>query len=546
MRKHLSSIANDLLIRCSQKLDTSIDALVEEFERGLKPATDNHSRRLVEFCSSKALENECCNLEEKITDGSLSRFTYDMMLAWERPSSADEELDSESIAKEKEDRKEPLKENEEQLDDDIPLFYSDIMPLLVNEERSVGEDAFVWLASLLPLVADVVNARFTFETLTALTASRLHFPAYDRFLKEMDKCSKYLRKQTAPTGFELAEDEFILHVEGTAGTQRVVRHIGATSWPGRLTLTNQALYFEASGVVSYETAIRVDLSKVDVDHQVKAASTGPWGAPLFDKAIIYESSQLAEPLVLEFPEMTSSTRREHWLTLIKEVILLHRFISRFNIDSPMQALEMHARTILGVLRLHAAREMLRMSPPVPTNFLIFSLYDDLPKGDYVLEELSNSLKQTNRIAHCNAATILKSLNMSLPMDTMEMQEGFEEHPSSQADSLASLETTIGQVREEAKEVSIAKATIEEMKAEGISDSLLVLVHANLVMWAMTGGAVLLVAVPFKFVLMGLTMYFFMANSKAGKSMSSAHGDRRLREWWESIPIIPVRIVSRPS
>ncbi|KAG1333930.1 hypothetical protein COCNU_03G000490 [Cocos nucifera] len=619
--------------------------VVEEFERDSKPAIDNYSRRLVEFCSSKALENECCNLEEKITDGSLSRFTYDMMLAWERPSSADEEPDSESIAKEKEDRKEPLKGNEELLNDDIPLFYSDIMPLLVNEERSIGEDAFVWLASLLPLVADVVNARFTFETLTAMTASQLHFPAYDRFLKEMDKCSKYLRKQTAPTGFELAEDEFILHVEGTARTQRVVRHIGATSWPGRLTLTNQALYFEASGVVSYETAIRVDLSKADVDHQVKAASTGPWGAPLFDKAIIYESSQLAEPLVLEFPEMTSSTRREHWLTLIKEVILLHRFISRFNIESPMQALEMHARTILGVLRLHAAREMLRISPPVPTNFLIFSLYDDLPKGDYVLEELSNSLKQTNRITHCNAASILKSLNMSLPMDTMEMQEGLEEQPSSQADSLASLETTIGQVREEAKEVSIAKATVEEMKAEGISDSLLVLVdllnplknllpwlqrilsweiptatfvllvmnlviiykewvgyaiavflmcgvgmmlwarrkrmgekcnevvvstssdkttmesivaaqhslknlheliktvnitilkiwsiivskapkHANLVMWAMTGGAVLLVAVPFRFVLMGLTLYFFMANSKSGKSISSSHDSER--------------------
>lgn len=62
--------------------------------------------------------------------------------------------------------------------------------------------------------------------------------------------------------------------------------------PGRLTLTNQALYFEASGVVSYDTALRVDLSKPDVDHQVKAASTGPWGAPLFDKAIIYESCEL--------------------------------------------------------------------------------------------------------------------------------------------------------------------------------------------------------------------------------------------------------------
>lgn len=61
---------------------------------------------------------------------------------------------------------------------------------------------------------------------------------------------------------------------------------------GRLTLTNQALYFEASKAISYETALKIDLSNAGVDHQVKAASTGPWGAPLFDKAIAYESSQL--------------------------------------------------------------------------------------------------------------------------------------------------------------------------------------------------------------------------------------------------------------
>lgn len=35
-----------------------------------------------------------------------------------------------------------------------------------------------------------------------------------------------------PNGVELGDDEFILHVEGTASSQRVVRHIGATSWPG--------------------------------------------------------------------------------------------------------------------------------------------------------------------------------------------------------------------------------------------------------------------------------------------------------------------------
>jgi hypothetical protein len=60
---------------------------------------------------------------------------------------------------------------------------------------------------------------------------------------------------------------------------------------GRLTLTNYALYFEAYGVVSYENALRIDLSK-DTEQSVKPAATGPWGAPLFDKAIVYESSEL--------------------------------------------------------------------------------------------------------------------------------------------------------------------------------------------------------------------------------------------------------------
>lgn len=145
----------------------------------------------------------------------------------------------------------------------------------MNEEPTVGEEAYVWFGSVFPLACDVVNARFTFEALTATTANRLHYPAYDRFLKEMDKyaaCSmiapkilhlsalsldvlmsitnskyvlmsitnskffsrsfKFFQDLPTPTGVEFAEDEFILHMEGTAGTQRVVRHIGTTSWPG--------------------------------------------------------------------------------------------------------------------------------------------------------------------------------------------------------------------------------------------------------------------------------------------------------------------------
>lgn len=60
---------------------------------------------------------------------------------------------------------------------------------------------------------------------------------------------------------------------------------------GKLTLTNYALYFEASGAVTYEQALKLNLSK-NTEQSVKPAATGPFGAPLFDKAIIYKSSEL--------------------------------------------------------------------------------------------------------------------------------------------------------------------------------------------------------------------------------------------------------------
>jgi hypothetical protein len=60
---------------------------------------------------------------------------------------------------------------------------------------------------------------------------------------------------------------------------------------GRLTLTNYALYFEASGVIKYDDALKIDLCN-DAEQSVKPTATGPWGAQLFDKAIVIESTDL--------------------------------------------------------------------------------------------------------------------------------------------------------------------------------------------------------------------------------------------------------------
>ncbi|XP_020534417.1 uncharacterized protein LOC105632593 isoform X2 [Jatropha curcas] len=574
-----------------------------------------------------------------------------MMLAWEIPSFRDEDSLMECKSKGKEDRR--------LLAEDISLFYTDLMPLLANDEPSVGEDAFVWLATLIPLAGDIVNGRFTFETFTAPTGHRLFFPAFDKFLKEIDECIKHLQKQAKPKGVELADDEFILHVEGTASSQRVVRHVRGTSWPGRLTLTNYALYFEASGAISYDDALKIDLSK-DIEHSVKPTATGPWGAPLFDKAIIYESPELSEGFVLEFPEMTSSTRRDHWLALVKEIMLMHQFLSKNKVQCPIQSWEMHSRTILGIIRLHAAREMLRISPPAPTKFLIFALFDELPKGDYVLEKLADGLKTVNIGHRCSASSVLRSLNISRSaISSKIIKEGDKECTNNQ-DSIYSLESAINQTREEAKEVEIAKATAEGLKEEGISESATVLMellqplksivplfqeviswrrpattvtvivatllivykewvgkaiaalllwiisrmlqarlgrvhekcskivvctasnqttvesivaaqfglrtvhemiqttniailkirsimsskahkHTDVAMVAIIVLAVIFAAIPLKYIIIAVALHCFFIKSKLGKHMANNRGNRRLREWWDSIPIIPVHI-----
>ncbi|XP_056688788.1 uncharacterized protein [Spinacia oleracea] len=645
-----------------RKLDTSVDALLEEFKEAWKPEMGEYSRKLVEFCSSKALrQGPAC---ESISDSSFSRFTFDMMLAWQMPSSADEESYMETLGKAKEEKK-PLKVTAPH--EDVSLFYSDIMPLLVDHGQGVEEDAFVWFSSMLPLPGDVVNGRFIFETLTAPTANTLHYPAYDRFLTEIEKCTKHLQKQDTPKGATFADDEYILHVEGTASTQRVVRHIGGTSWPGRLTLTNYALYFEALGSISYEDAIKVDLSR-NIDQSLKPAATGPWGAALFDKAMLYESSELAEGVLLEFPELTSSTRRDHWMILTKEIMLLHEFLSKRESLSANQMWEMHARTILGFIRLHAAREMLRMAPPIPQRFLIFTLFDELPKGDFIIEELAETLKLIETGEPCSASSILRSLNMpheivhEMEFKKPDVVEGVS-LKSPQEDGFATLDGAVSEVKEQAKEMESAKATTEVLKEEGVVDSALVLLEllkplkscwiwfqevvswerpgatvnliaailfiaykewigkalaiilfwaayvmlrarqqrigdkynkvvvctasdntamesivsaqqqlrtaqdlvqqvniailkvysisvsrapkqSNTVMMMMVRVAVIVALIPFKYLIMASTLYLFATNSKVVSKnlMKNDTGNRRLKEWWDSIPVIPVEFV----
>jgi len=58
----------------------------------------------------------------------------------------------ESIAKEREDRKEPLGANVAVMGDETSLFYSDIMPLLVSMSTTLLLNIISWLIGYKPSV----------------------------------------------------------------------------------------------------------------------------------------------------------------------------------------------------------------------------------------------------------------------------------------------------------------------------------------------------------------------------------------------------------
>jgi hypothetical protein len=66
----------------------------------------------------------------------------------------------------------------------------------------------------------------------------------------------------------------------------------------------------------------------------------------------------------------------------------------------------------------------------------------------------------------------------------------------------------------------------------------------MVMISMVGSAIILAVVPMKFIFMAITLGCFSATSKLGKHGENNQGNRRLQEWWDSIPVIPVRVVDK--
>lgn len=482
---NLSPLANSVVSRCSKILQIPIDELQHRFDTE-QPNTvkqpSTYARNLLEFCSYQAL-HVVTERPDYLSDKDFRSLTYDMMLAWEDPGVENESLDKETVS---------CSNQEVEDEDGWSLFYSNAtnMAVQVDDKKTVGPEAFARIAPACSVVADIITVHNLFDALTASSGHRLHFLIYDKYIRSLEKVIKSAKNLFGPqsiSNLQLAEGEVILDTDGTVPTQPVLQHVGISAWPGRLTLTNHALYFE-SGVGLYDKAVRYDLA-TDLKQVIKPELTGPLGARLFDKAVMYKSASMTEPIYLEFPEFKGNSRRDYWLDLCLEILHAHKFTRKYNL-SDIQRSEALARATLGVFRYRAVREAFNIFSSNYKTLLCFNLAESLPGGDKILETLSSRLALLHasstprdrvmsptakrQLAHPFSLLTLCRFKIISRNELDQDEEVIGPVGDMCVGETNSLEMTVKLSKRDIGRAEAAQATVDQVKVEGIDTNLAVM------------------------------------------------------------------------
>ncbi|KAG9148781.1 hypothetical protein Leryth_018092 [Lithospermum erythrorhizon] len=481
----LSPFSNSVVSRCAQILQTSAKSLQNHFDTEMPDIyrqPSSYARNFLEFCSYRALYRVTTSRRDYLSDRKFLRLIFDMMIAWESPGVETEVLDNGMGSP---------NNTEVDEEDGLSLFYSNSikMAVEVDEVKTVGPEAFARIAPACSVIADISTVHNLFDALTSSSGHRLHFIIYSKYLRSLEKVIKVMQNGVGSqltSTLSLAENEIILETDGTVPTQPVLQHVGISAWPGRLTMTSRALYFE-SGVGLYDKAVRYDLA-TDMKQTIKPELTGPLGVRLFDRAVMYKSTSVLEPVFLEFPEFRGSSRREYWLDISLEILRAHKFMRKYKLKE-IQKFEALSRAILGVIRYRALREGFNVPS---TNFravLCFNLAESLPRGDLILETLSRRLALMNPSAMQNDSVSPNSKRQLyspialLTLSTLGIKICDKPDKKGEANFLVGdvsvgesnpLEAAVNHSKQDSGKAEAARDSVEKVRLEGIDLNLAVL------------------------------------------------------------------------
>ncbi|KAE9600268.1 hypothetical protein Lal_00046175 [Lupinus albus] len=448
----ISPVANLVVRRCSKILKISSSELQESFNQEASDSMKHpsqYARNFLEYCSFKALSLST-QMTGYLFDKTFRRLTFNMMLAWEAPAAASQPITN------------------------------------VDEDVSVGLEAFCRIAPAIPIIANVIISEHLFEVLSSSTCGRLQFPIYDKYISGLERAIRKMKSNSESSllsAIRSSRGEKILEIDGTVTTQPVLEHVGISAWPGRLILTDHSLYFEAHRVVSYDKPKRYDLSD-DLKQVVKPELTGPWGTRLFDKAVLYSSVSLSEPAVFEFPELKGHARRDYWLAIIREILNVHKFISKYRMKGVARD-EAIWKAVLGILRLQAIQDINSSIHIQYDTLLMFNVCDQLPGGDLILETLANmsNLRDSDHENDARAGTGMYSISASDMVSNLGFVFGTNSNNSNESriavgevsvGEISSLERAVKESKNNHKKVVSAQATVEGVKVDGIDTNLAVM------------------------------------------------------------------------
>ncbi|XP_071729872.1 uncharacterized protein [Rutidosis leptorrhynchoides] len=320
----------------------------------------NDARNLVEYCCFRFLSRDSSEVHPCLKEPAFQRLVFVTMLAWEHPYTNKYESHGEKAS---------------------------------FQRKLVGEEAFVRIAPAISGLADMPTAHNLFKALAGGQKS-ISFDVWSKYIGELLKVYEGRKSYHLEEAPQISAERILCL--GIGRKRPVLKWENNVAWPGKLTLTNKALYYEAIGLKGQTNAIRMDLTRRA--SRVQKTRVGPFGSDLFDSAISVTCGPESKPWVLEFVDLGGEMRRDVWYAFIKEVISLYQFIRDFGpkendpfIKHVYGAQNGNARAtayaINGIARLQALQFSKKLLDE-PTKLVQFSYLQNAPYGDIVCQTLA--------------------------------------------------------------------------------------------------------------------------------------------------------------
>ncbi|KAK9111641.1 hypothetical protein Scep_019160 [Stephania cephalantha] len=239
------------------------------FEALVPRAVRGDARNLVEYCCFRFLSRDSSHFHPCLKEPAFQRLIFITMLAWQNPY------------------------NEFDTSANSSGSSTQVVFQLTLKKNLVREDAFVRIA---PAVSGVADRPIVHNLFKALVGNEegISLSLWTSYIEELIRVHDGRRSYHSRKGSMLSAEQFLC--VGSSRKQPVLRWENNMAWPGKITLTDNALYFEPIGLKSQKEPLRLDLAKPG--SRVEKVRVGPFGSSLFDSAVaVYSGFECGVQLV---------------------------------------------------------------------------------------------------------------------------------------------------------------------------------------------------------------------------------------------------------